>query len=167
MAEELACRLAQSTDLAALQQLAQVSYGVYRQVLSAEGWNQLNLQLQRPDLMSDLLNIAKGFVCTEDNIIRGMAFLVPSGNPNDIYPADWSYIRMVGIDPACSGRGIARQLTRLCIQQAKEQGEHTIALHTSEFMDAARHIYESMGFKIVKEIPERFGKRYWLYRMPL
>jgi uncharacterized protein (DUF1810 family) len=32
-------------------------------------------------------------------------------------------------------------------------------------MDAARHIYESLGFTILKEIPNRFGKRYWLYTL--
>lgn len=45
--------------------------------------------------------------------------------------------------------------------------ERTIALHTSEFMDAARHIYESVGFVKVKEIPARYGKKYWLYLLEI
>jgi len=49
----------------------------------------------------------------------------------------------------------------------EELKEKTIALHTSEFMDAARHIYEGLGFIMVKEIPPRYGKRYWLYRLDL
>jgi hypothetical protein len=34
-------------------------------------------------------------------------------------------------------------------------------------MDAARHIYESMGFTILQQIPDRLGKKYWLYTMDL
>ncbi|MDX2173612.1 MAG: hypothetical protein SFY56_10845 [Bacteroidota bacterium] len=34
----------------------------------------------------------------------------------------------------------------MCIAHAKQNNEKTIALHTSEFMDAARHIYEGLGF---------------------
>jgi len=34
-------------------------------------------------------------------------------------------------------------------------------------MDAARHIYEKMGFKRIKELQPIFGKRYWLYHLNL
>ena len=52
-------------------------------------------------------------------------------------------------------------------QTARQNGENIIALHTSEFMDTARHIYESVGFKVLKEIDQRLGKRYWLYKLDL
>jgi ribosomal protein S18 acetylase RimI-like enzyme len=65
------------------------------------------------------------------------------------------------------GMGIGQQLTERCIDFARTQGEQVIALHTAEFMDKARHIYEKIGFRIVKEIPPRYGKRYWLYEMNL
>jgi ribosomal protein S18 acetylase RimI-like enzyme len=34
-------------------------------------------------------------------------------------------------------------------------------------MDKARYIYEKLGFKIIKEIEPRYGKKYWLYEMSL
>lgn len=34
-------------------------------------------------------------------------------------------------------------------------------------MDAARHIYESLGFQVLKEIDQQLGKRYWLYKIDL
>lgn len=40
-------------------------------------------------------------------------------------------------------------------------------LHTSEMMGAARHIYESLGFKKLREIEPRYGKKYWLYKLEL
>jgi ribosomal protein S18 acetylase RimI-like enzyme len=73
---------------------------------------------------------------------------------------------MVGVDPAYRGQGIAKTLTKMCIDHARYNNEKTIALHTSEFMGPARHIYESMGFKVQYEIP-LFGKRYWIYKLDL
>jgi len=76
-------------------------------------------------------------------------------------------MRMVGVNPKHRGQGIAKTLTEMCIEFAKQSDEKTIALHTSEFMDAARHIYENIGFTVLKEIPLLFGKKYWLYTLDL
>ena len=109
-----------------------------------------------------------GVLCVNDHgEIVGMSFLVPSGNPTDIFPSDWSYVRMVTVHPLYNGRGIGRELMTRCIDQARNAGETVIALHTSEVMNAARHIYESLGFEIVSELGLRYGKRYWIYRMDL
>ena len=96
-----------------------------------------------------------------------MAYLVPHGHPWDIFKSEWCYMRMVGVNPAYQGRGIARTLIQQCIDRAISSGEKTMALHTSEFMDAARHIYESFGFTILQDMEPRFGKRYWLYTKQL
>jgi len=42
-----------------------------------------------------------------------------------------------------------------------------MALHTSEMMRSARHIYEKIGFNILKEIEPRLGVKYWLYTLEL
>ena len=55
----------------------------------------------------------------------------------------------------------------MCIDNARENGEKIIGLHTSEVMDTARHMYESLGFTVYKEIDRIFGVRYWLYNMNL
>ena len=34
-------------------------------------------------------------------------------------------------------------------------------------MGSARHIYEKMGFEILKEIEPRLGVKYWLYTLEL
>jgi hypothetical protein len=40
-------------------------------------------------------------------------------------------------------------------------------LHTSEFQNAARHIYESMGFIKLMDLELMFGKQYYLYILRL
>jgi ribosomal protein S18 acetylase RimI-like enzyme len=96
-----------------------------------------------------------------------MGFLIYSGNPTNIYPGNWSYIRMIGTNPHFKGMGIASKITDLCIVEAIKKNEQTIGLHTSEMMPAARHIYEKKGFIISKELEPILGKKYWLYSLNL
>jgi len=156
-----------SHDVAALQKLALISYGQFQNILTEENWNRLRIHITNENLFPDLLKTSKGFVCEHENKIIGMAFLVPKGNPTEIFEADWSYIRMVGVHPNFGGKGIGKQLTQMCIDFAKSSDEKIIALHTSEYMNAARHIYESLGFKQIRELDPRYGRRYWIYRLDL
>lgn len=163
IAKELKYRSGTISDVDQLQELGIVAYGQFQNALTPENWKIFNGNLINKQKFIDILNIAKCFVCLDNEKIIGVAYIIPSGNPTDLFKAEWSYIRMVGVDPKYRGHGIAKTLTKMCIDFAKQNNEKTIALHTSEFMDAARHIYESIGFKVLKEIPPLFGKKYWLY----
>ena len=154
-------------DLQQLRQLGITAYSPYLELLEPEGQSKLLAGITNEQTYKDLLRISTVFTVKKGNEIVGMAFYVPAGNPTDIYPADWCYIRFVAVHPKHSGKGIGKQLTKMCIEKAVATEETVIGLHTSEFMDAARHIYENAGFKQLREIPPRFGKRYWLYAMDL
>ncbi len=167
MTEKLFYRSGSLEDFNQLKDLGIASYGQYAKNLTSENWERLNKFLHDENSLLDLLQNSSPFVCVDNSRIVGMAYLLSSGHPTEIYQQDWSYIRMVGVHPDYAGKGIAKKLTQLCIKKAKACNEKTIALHTSEFMDAARHIYESLGFKILKEIPPRYGKKYWLYTLEL
>jgi ribosomal protein S18 acetylase RimI-like enzyme len=163
----LTYRQAHTDEAGQLSNLAFASYSPFRDVLEQQHWQTLEKSLQNKDIFSALITKSRSFVCEAENRIVGMAFLVPSENPWDIFEAEWSYIRFVGVDPEFQGLGIGKQLTALCINHAIKTEESIIALHTSEMMDSARHIYEKLGFRKLKEIEPRFGKRYWLYTLNL
>lgn len=55
-------------------------------------------------------------------------------------------IRALAVAPAARGSGVGRLLTRECIHRAGVAGAAGIALHTADFMPAARALYESLGF---------------------
>jgi ribosomal protein S18 acetylase RimI-like enzyme len=155
-------------DLQGFMKLAIKAWTPFQKQLTVEHWNTLKQNISSEKMFEDLIEQSACIVCVADNVnIIGMAFLVPNGNPTAIYLKEWSYIRFVSVDPEFSGQGIGRKLTNLCIEKAMENGEKTIALHTSEMMNNARHIYESLGFKILREIDQRLGKRYWLYLLDL
>jgi ribosomal protein S18 acetylase RimI-like enzyme len=150
-----------------LKQLGILSYGQFAKILSGAGWSTMDQFLNDDAMWDQLVNGSKIFVCEDNGKIIGMAYLVPSGNPTAIYPAAWCYIRMVGVNPDYRGKGIAKRLTQLCIDFAKQSGEKIAGLHTSEKMNDARHIYESLGFIIHKEIEPRYGMKYWLYKLEI
>ncbi len=165
MRKEFKYRRASLTDQQSLRLVGMAAYGTYQKVLAEEGWERLKRNIEDVSIYTDLLAISTCIVCEHDDQIVAMAFYIPHGNPTSVYPADWCYIRMVGVHPDYSGHGIGKELMRRCVERARDTNEKIIGLHTSEFMDAARHIYESMGFVRAKELEPRFGKRYWLYRM--
>ncbi|MFM9837107.1 MAG: GNAT family N-acetyltransferase [Cyclobacteriaceae bacterium] len=155
------------SDKEHLMKLGLISYSQYATVLTFDNWAKLSGFFDDDAKWTDLINKSKSYLCLDKDEIIGMAFIIPSGNPWDIFKKEWSYIRMVGVNPTYQGQGIAKTLTKMCLNYARQTKEKIIALHTSEFMDAARHIYESVGFKKFQEIEPRLGKKYWLYLLDL
>lgn len=143
-----------------LKELGLISYGQFKDILTDDNWNKLYQFLTDENSYRDLLRKSKCFICENDGQTIGMAYIIPKGNPTDIFQEDWCYIRMVGVHPGFAGKGIGKKLTQMCIEHAKESGEKIIALHTSECMDAAKHIYEKTGFIHMQELEPRLGKKY-------
>ena len=151
-------------DLNAIMELALKTWTEFKTELTTENWQNLYKTLTSEKTFIDLLEKSYSVVCENKNgKIVGMGFLVPNGNPTEIYDKSWCYIRFVTVNPEFGGNGIGKKLTENCIQFAKQNGEKTVALHTSEMMNKARHIYEKLGFKILRELEPRLGKKYWLY----
>ncbi|MBK9727035.1 MAG: GNAT family N-acetyltransferase [Saprospiraceae bacterium] len=153
-------------DLEQIKSITWMAYSQFKNIFSEEnfqGWNEI---LNKDETYLNLFETAVCFVCEKENKIIGSAFLVPHGNPFKWFEADWSYIRLVAVHTEYEGNGIGKKLTQMCIDKAKEMDEKIIALHTSEFQNAARHIYESMGFEKQKEF-ELYEKKYWIYLLNL
>lgn len=160
--------MGKAADVQQLRSLGLTAWAPFEHSLTASHWQQLKASLESERTYENLLKQADCFVCTTaENQIVGMSFLVPRGNPTDIYENEWCYIRMVSVHPAYSGQGIGRRLTQQCILLAKQNREKIIALHTSEMMNKARHIYESLGFTVLRQLEPRLGKIYWLYTLHL
>lgn len=167
MNEEIIIKEAGHDDINELRTLGLVSFGQFKEVLTPANWERLHQTLSDRNTYLELLNKSRAFVCLIENKIVGAAYFISSGNATEIYLPEWCYIRMVGVNPDFFGRGIGQKLMQYCVAHAKESGEKTVALHTSEFMDAARHIYEKIGFVRLQEIEPRFGKTYWIYTLAL
>ncbi len=63
-------------------------------------------------------------------------------------------VRMLAVLPAEQGRGVGRKLLDECVSIARELDRTALLLHTTPWMSAAQHLYETAGF-------ERFSERDW------
>ena len=81
-------------------------------------------------------------------ILGGVTYV---SGPDDPYSEglreDEAGIRMLAVEPAVQGRGVGRALTMACIERAGAVGRRRIVLHTGDSMAAAKHLYESLGFR--------------------
>ena len=57
-----------------------------------------------------------------------------------------AHIRMLGVEPASRGRGVARQLMTVCEETARAAGKTRMTLHTTSRMQVAQHMYVSLGY---------------------
>jgi ribosomal protein S18 acetylase RimI-like enzyme len=79
--------------------------------------------------------------------LAGTVTYLPPG-PKDYrrVPPEWAVIRVLGVDPALRGRGVARALTADCLALAHADNAPAVGLHTAQMMVAARALYEHAGF---------------------
>jgi ribosomal protein S18 acetylase RimI-like enzyme len=89
-----------------------------------------------------------------DGDVVGCVTFVPDGSSPwaEMLEPGEAAIRMLAVDPKAQRRGAGRALLDACIVRAKELERSAIVLHTTPWMPAAHHLYETTGFQ---RLPER------------
>jgi DNA-binding MarR family transcriptional regulator/ribosomal protein S18 acetylase RimI-like enzyme len=75
-------------------------------------------------------------------------------------------LRVFLVKPEARGLGVGKALIAQCLRFARDAGYRKVSLWTQSGLDAARHLYESAGFKLIREEPHHSWGRdhigqYW------
>ena len=73
------------------------------------------------------------------------------------WPAGWAGVRTLAVLPSARGHGAGRALMAECLRRAAAWGSPAVALHTTEFMQAARRLYCRLGFHRDPQFDRTFG----------
>jgi len=63
-----------------------------------------------------------------------------------------SGFRLLAVDSNARGQKIGKNLTKACIQIAKEENQNQLIIHTTNSMKIAWKMYENIGFKRSKDL---------------
>jgi ribosomal protein S18 acetylase RimI-like enzyme len=90
--------------------------------------------------------VAELIVAVDSARLLGSVFLVFDGPLRQVANSDEVEIRMLCVEPALRGRGIAEALMQECIKRTAASGRQGIALSTQTTMVAAQRLYQRLGF---------------------
>jgi GNAT superfamily N-acetyltransferase len=139
-------RVARPEDRGTIARLTLSAYREYATIMERDAWAALD-QAIRASLADDT-NVTR-LVAERDGAIVGSAALYAhdSAAYGDLASATpWPEVRLVAVDPAARGRGVAHALVVECIRRARAAGAPALGLHTSRSMRAAMRLYERLGF---------------------
>ena len=153
MADHLTIREARPDEVQAVYELTRRAYAEYATIMDQTSWAALSGAIDA-GLSTDQEMQRIVAVDGDDGKIVGSALLFP--------PSEDAYrgfgvrvtapeVRLVAVDPAARGRGVARALMDECLRRARASGATEIGLHTSRSMKAAIRMYERMGFERAPE----------------
>lgn len=123
------------------------AYEEYIEKLPPDHWKALKQAISSE---ADIQKDAELIVAELEGQLLGSVVLFPP--KSDAYEGlveelDYPEIRMLAVDPAARGRGVAKALIAECIKRTKEKGLTRIGLHTGDFMENAMRVYEGFGFQ--------------------
>jgi ribosomal protein S18 acetylase RimI-like enzyme len=163
-AQVITVRAAVGEDLAIVRRIVIAAYAEFEPWLTAANWARMTSNIAKviEPGAPGMLRVAQ----LGDQLAGTVTYLPPGPKDYQRVPQEWAVIRVLGVDPALRGRGVARALTEDCLALARADRAPAVGLHTAEMMVAARTLYERAGF-IHQHDFSHLDLRFSIYMRPM
>lgn len=148
-------------DADGVNRVALAAFAQYEQ--HYEGWSTYREGIGRT---ADLAIGADLIVAARPGIVGAVVHVPPERPRMDIFPASWSVIRMLVVDPDQRSQGIGKRLVAAALTRAQLARAPAIGLHTSPIMTEALALYLRLGFVRDRDLPPNRGVPYARYVLP-
>lgn len=145
----ISIRDARADERDAIRQLTEAAYAEYADIMPPAAWDGLRGAV---DAGLDGEPNADRIVAERNGVIVGSVMLCPptkAAYGGALDETEWPEIRLLAVDRAIRGQGVAKMLIAECEQRTRAAGATAIGLHTSASLRAAIHIYEQLGYNRV------------------
>ena len=102
-----------------------------------------------------------------DRVVGSLIYNGPGPGQHPKFPADWAFLRSLGVDEAWRGQGIGRRLVEECVARARREGAAWIGLYAADVNDNAVRLYRRMGFTVIGDAFPHWGIAYRIYGVDL
>jgi ribosomal protein S18 acetylase RimI-like enzyme len=130
-------------------------------VAAYEADGQLDGEIGYEKVLADVATRAQHgeiFVATDDDSdkpLGAVTFVMPGGRYSELARDGEAEFRMLAVDPAAQGRGVARALVEACLDRASALGCVAVVISVRDFAEPARRLYAKFGFV---RLPDRDWK---------
>jgi ribosomal protein S18 acetylase RimI-like enzyme len=152
------------------EQAGQLVVGAYRSLPGSRLSDEYAVQLADVASRAGQTEVMVALSNDGDGLIGCVTFVPDSSSPwAQLLEHGEAGVRMLAVEPRAQGHGAGRALVQACVGRARELHRTALVLHTTPWMTAAHHLYETSGFE---RIPERDwapipGGQLLAYRHPL
>ncbi|AZB73325.2 GNAT family N-acetyltransferase [Synechococcus elongatus] len=153
--------IARKDDLAAIAALTVKAYEEFAPKLACGAWEIMQKNLQNIEEKSKTAEFL--IYRLNDRIVGSVAYCPAGKSDPGIFESNMASLLLLAVCPESRGKGIAKVLTKACIERARRDGATAIALFTSELMQSAQLLYRDLGFVLDIELPRRYGVRYFRF----
>jgi ribosomal protein S18 acetylase RimI-like enzyme len=150
---------ATAADILAIADLNVAAYREFARRLGPTAWEAMQKNLRGVARLTGSVTFL--VVRTPRGLAGSVGYCPPGRSDAAVFEPEWASIVLLAVSPRHRRRGVARALVRDCIRRARDDRAPTVALFTSELMTAAGELYRNLGFHGDRELPPRYGVRYW------
>jgi ribosomal protein S18 acetylase RimI-like enzyme len=155
MFQDVAVQEAEPRDLDEVEALVKLAYAEFKGFFPETAWSAWM------DNIGTVVHAETGLILAvlESGKIVGVVKFYPDAAASNMgyWPPGAAAIRILAVHPAYRGRGLGRRLVQECLDRARSLRIPALYLYTGVFMEAARRLYESLGFQRTPEYDKNPG----------